>query len=95
MSTHTQEELTALALHHSTTAQHDALVLLIERGFRIFKTRSEGPVMLVFVTHPNVFGVVYPDGQLHRPAKGRKTVDYNWNRARALYDAQHAKKETV
>lgn len=81
-----QNQLNELSIELATPKQKAVIEKLQETGFRIFRAKWDGPVACVLLTHPNTFGVVYPDGSFHRALKGKKTVTIDWSRARALYE---------
>lgn len=85
-----QTELDRIALSSCQPAQAEAVNKLVANGFRIYRVKADHLATVVLVTHPNTFGVVYPDGQFHRALKGKKTVNIDWARAHALMTKKEA-----
>lgn len=82
--------LAQFGLDNACPAQRTSLEKLLQNGFNIYRVLQQDKTTLVLVSHPNTFGVVYPDGQFHRALKGRKTVALEWGRAHFLQNAQNA-----
>ena len=78
------DTLQQMALASPHKFQAEAAARMLPLGWKVFKIKSEGnnQVILLSSTKFDCFGVLYPDGSFQRNLKGKKTVNWNWQRVR-------------
>lgn len=81
------DDLPRVVKSQCTTMQRETIEKWETTGWHVYAAKQMDHVTVAFISHPDSTGpaVVYPDGDVQRAIRGKRSVEFNWKRARDAY----------